>query len=189
MALSSGKMAAAPSWKRWERDPSGGMASGRAGRSSPGPPSSRWSGGLATIGYRVSRGPAGLCAALRVRTGPRGTWPSSARGWGLCPRGRAGPWAPLPLPPGGPGREVRPGGHSQTRWDRVARGLGGGRAACRGGWEKRCPLREPGRPSSLPMACRPSGQPALLKVVRGCSLAQEAFVDCSRREINTRLSL
>lgn len=71
LALSSRKMAAAPSWERWS-GAGVGMASGRAGRSSPGPPSSRWSGGLATIGWCTSRGPAGLCADLRVGTGPGG---------------------------------------------------------------------------------------------------------------------
>lgn len=78
LALSSRKMAAAPSWKRWS-GAGEGMASDRRGSSSPGPPPSRWSGGLASIGCRRSRGSSGPRADHRVGPLSPGTWPSCAR--------------------------------------------------------------------------------------------------------------
>ena len=121
---------------RWRQHRAGSTRAGQRrilraaewGWSSPGPPSSRWCRGLASIGCCGSRGPAGLCADHRVGRPSPGTWPSCARagacargegGAGTAPRGllvrsRGETWgaSPSPLRPRGSGtggRPARPG--------------------------------------------------------------------------------
>lgn len=157
-------MAAAPSWERWSGTGRRRRAAER-GWSSPGPPSSRWSGALAWIGCRRSRGSTGLCARTIELCGcPRGRGRPAPQGWGL--RG------PSLSPCGVVARcEMR---------------LGGRRATCPAGAETGA-----GLPASPAVALLPAGGPQAQQLsdtplqlgARG--LVQEAFVDCSRLKGST----
>lgn len=175
----AGSAGAGPEWR---------MASGRAGRSSPGPPSSRWSGAsprLAAarhVGRRV-------CAQTSASAWVPGDVAFERLGLWPMPQGEGRAAGSPPPSPWGPGREVRPGGHFQIHWDRVAWGLGGRRATCLAGAgrEQLCPCPSRG---VLPPSRWPVGPAAVPHSWRLCAnaFAQEAFVDCSRLKINTFLS-
>lgn len=125
--------------------PGNGLQADERGRSSSGPPSSRWpeaSPRLAASGH-VGRRACARTIESGVRPGGRGLRAPGAgsralgSGWG----GRA--CAP-PIPPRGPGREVRPGGAPQDPLRPRASETGGRHSRPGPGREQRCPRPAPG---------------------------------------------